>query len=257
MSVPTDSIVEWLRQRLARAGARGFVVGLSGGLDSAVVARLCQAAAPGHVTGVLMPCHGDPQDEADARLAADHFEIPLVRVDLAPAFDVLTEDLIQAAASVPVEQLAGAGPSDDVKARVPMANVKARLRMTTLYFLANSLSYLVAGTGNRSELSIGYFTKYGDGGADLLPLGDLLKGEVRAAARRLGVPEPLIDKTPSAGLWPGQTDEADMGFTYAELESYLTRGPETVAPALVMRIERLVRQSEHKRALAPSPDTPL
>ena len=257
MSVRIDSIVEWLRQRLAHAGARGFVVGLSGGIDSAVVARLCQMAAPANVLGVLMPCHGDPDDDADARLVADHFGIPFVRADLAPAFDVLAEDLLQAVAAVPKEQLAGTRPSDDITARVPIANVKPRLRMTTLYFLANSLNYLVAGTGNRSELAIGYFTKYGDGGVDLLPIGDLLKGDVRAAARELGVPEPVIERAPSAGLWPGQTDEGEIGFTYAELESYLTRGPETVAPALVMRIERLVRQSEHKRALAPSPDTTL
>ena len=116
---------------------------------------------------------------------------------------------------------------------MPIANVKPRLRMTTLYFLANTLNYLVAGTGNRSELAIGYFTKHGDGGVDLLPIGDLLKGDVRAAARDLGVPEPIIDKAPSAGLWAGQTDEGEMGFSYAELERYLTKGPETVAPALV------------------------
>ena len=257
MSVRIDSIVEWLRQRLAHAGARGFVVGLSGGIDSAVVARLCQMAAPANVLGVVMPCHGDPDDDGDARLVADQFGIPLVRVDLAPAFDVLAEDLLAAVAAVPKEQLAGTPPPDGITARVPIANVKPRLRMTTLYFLANSLNYLVAGTGNRSELSIGYFTKYGDGGVDVLPIGDLLKADERAAARELGVPEPVIERAPSAGLWPGQTDEGEIGFTYAELESYLTRGPETVAPALVMRIERLVRQSEHKRALAPSPDTTL
>jgi len=111
----------------------------------------------------------------------------------------------------------------------------------------------VVGTGNRSELSIGYFTKYGDGGVDLLPIGGLLKSEVREAARALGVPEPVIEKAPSAGLWLGQTDESEMGFTYAELENYLTKGPETVSPALAMRIERLMRGSEHKRTLAPTP----
>jgi NAD+ synthase len=115
---------------------------------------------------------------------------------------------------------------------------------------------MVAGTGNRSELSIGYFTKYGDGGVDLLPIGELLKSDVRALAREFGVPESLIEKAPSAGLWLGQTDEAEMGFTYAELEDYLTKGPQTVSPALAMRIERLIRASEHKRALAPTPGTP-
>ena len=108
---------------------------------------------------------------------------------------------------------------------MPVANVKPRLRMATLYFVANSLNYLVAGTGNRSELTIGYFTKYGDGGVDLLPIGSLLKSEVRKLARELGVPQPIIDKPPSAGLWVGQTDEEEMGFSYADLERYLTDGP--------------------------------
>ena len=251
MSPRIDGLVDWLRQRLSQSGAGGFVFGLSGGIDSAVVARLCQMAAPGNVAGVLMPCHSDPTDEADARLVADHFNIPIARIDLAPAFDLLTGDLRRALASLPQEQLAAAHAADDIKARVPAANVKPRLRMTSLYFVANSLNYLVVGTGNRSELSIGYFTKYGDGGVDLLPIGGLLKSQVRAAARELGVPAAVIEKAPSAGLWLGQTDEDEMGFGYAELEDYLTKGPETVSPALAMRIERLIRQSEHKRGLAP------
>jgi NAD+ synthase len=250
----TDAIVEWLRQQLARSGARGFVFGLSGGIDSAVVARLCQIAAPGSVAGVLMPCHSDPRDEADAKLVADHFQIPTIRVDLAPPYDAFTGTLQRAVKDLPQELCPDAAhASTDIKAKLPLANVKPRLRMTTLYFVANTLNYMVAGTGNRSELSIGYFTKYGDGGVDLLPIGNLLKSEVRAAARGLGVPDPVIEKAPSAGLWLGQTDEAEMGFSYAELEDYLTKGPQTVSPALAMRIERLMRGSEHKRALAPAP----
>ena len=254
MTTGTEAIVEWLRQRLARSGARGFVFGLSGGIDSAVVARLCQLASPANVLGVLMPCHSDGRDETDARLVADHFQIPTIRVDLAPPYDGFLETLQQAATAIPVEQRPDAAhQSQDLKAKLPLANVKPRLRMTTLYFVANTLNYMVVGTGNRSELSIGYFTKYGDGGVDLLPIGNLLKSEVRAAARALGVPDPVIEKAPSAGLWLGQTDEAEMGFTYAELEDYLTKGPQTVSPALAMRIDRLMRSSEHKRALAPAP----
>jgi NAD+ synthase len=254
MTRSTD-IVEWLRQRATAAGARGFVVGLSGGVDSAVVARLCQLASPGALVGVIMPCHSDPRDEADARLLADHFGIPAVRVDLGPAFDRLVDDLGLALSRLPADlQPIAPGEALDIKARVPVANVKPRLRMTSLYFVANSLNYLVAGTGNRTELTIGYFTKYGDGGVDLLPIAGLLKSEVRAMAAELGVPQPIIDKAPSAGLWLGQTDEGEMGFTYADLEKYLTQGPEGVAPALALRIERLERGSEHKRALAPSPE---
>lgn len=255
MSAQTESIVEWLRARLNAAGSKGFVVGLSGGIDSAVVVRLCQMAAPGAVAGVVMPCHSDPRDEADAMLVANHFDVPAIRIDLAPAFDMLTGALQQAIATLPADicpTLPNA--STDIKARVPIANVKPRLRMATLYYVANTLNYLVAGTGNRSELTIGYFTKYGDGGVDLLPIGNLLKSEVRAAARELGVPSAVIEKPPSAGLWLGQTDEDEMGFTYADLENYLTAGPATVSPALGMRIERLVRVSDHKRALAPTPD---
>jgi NAD+ synthase len=254
MSRTTDPIVQWLRQRLTESSARGFVFGLSGGIDSAVVARLCQEAAPANVVGVLMPCHSDPRDEADARLVADHFRIATLRVDLASTYDHFTSTLGDAVKALPAAQFPDAAhQTQDIKARLPMANVKPRLRMTTLYYVANTLNYMVAGTGNRSELSIGYFTKYGDGGVDLLPIGDLLKSEVRAVARELGVPDPVIDKAPSAGLWLGQTDEAEMGFSYAELENYLTKGPQTVAPALAMRIERLIRVSEHKRALAPAP----
>ena len=145
-------------------------------------------------------------------------------------------------------------PADPLRGRVPIANIKPRLRMTTLYFFANTINYLVAGTGNRSELSIGYFTKYGDGGADVLPLAHLVKSEVRALARELNVPPAIIERTPSAGLWLGQTDEEDMGFTYADLERYLEEGPQGVSPALAMRIERLVRMSDHKRQLPAIPD---
>ena len=254
MSAQTEAIVEWLQGRLKAAGSRGFVVGLSGGIDSAVVVRLCQMAAPEGVVGVVMPCHSDPRDGSDAMLVAKHFKVPAISVDLAPAFDTLTSALQSAVASLPAGLVPASGGSEDIKARVPLANVKPRLRMTSLYYVANALNYLVAGTGNRSELTIGYFTKYGDGGVDLLPIGNLLKSDVRAAARELGVPSAIIEKAPSAGLWAGQTDEGEMGFTYADLENYLVAGPDAVTPALGMRIERLIRASEHKRALAPAPD---
>ena len=254
MDARAVELAEWIRQRVNAASARGVAVGLSGGIDSAVVVRLAQMAVPQQVVGVLMPCHSDPRDEADARLVADHFDITTIRVDLAPSYDRLVADVKSAVSRLPTEQ--GPVPAADIvdiKARVPLANIKPRLRMTTLYYIANALNYLVAGTGNRSELAIGYFTKYGDGGVDLLPIGNLLKSEDRALARSLDVPASIIDKPPSAGLWLGQTDEAEMGFTYADLENYLTNGPQAVAPALAMRIERLMRASEHKRELAAAP----
>src|SRR5262249_58437304 len=112
---------------------------------------------------------------------------------------------------------------------------------------ANSVTYVVAGTGNRSESSIGSFTKYGDSGVDLLPIGHLVKSEVRALARELKVPAAVIDRAPSAGLWIGQTDEEAMGFSYADLERYLEEGPQGVPPPLAMRIERLIRATEPQR----------
>jgi NAD+ synthase len=244
-----------MQQQVADAGARGIAVGLSGGIDSAVVIGLASMAMPGHVVGVLMPCHSHPDDEAHGTLVAAHFGVRTVRVDLAPSYDRLVADLEAGLSQLPGEQYPVA-PADevDVKARLPLANVKPRLRMTTLYFVANALNYLVAGTGNRSELAIGYFTKYGDGGVDLLPIGRLLKSEVRAIARELKVPDPIIDKAPSAGLWLGQTDEAEMGFSYADLERYLAKGPGAVSPALGLKIERLARASDHKRSLPPMPE---
>jgi NAD+ synthase len=251
MSADVDHLVRWLDERLQTAGSKGFVVGLSGGIDSAVVARLCQIARPGETLGVLMPCHSDPRDELDARIVADQFRLQTIRIDLAPVYDRLLVDLGSALASTgaPRER-----PPDDPRARLPMANVKPRLRMTTLYFVANSLNYLVVGTGNRSELTIGYFTKHGDGGVDLLPLAGLVKSQVRALARELAVPSPIIEKPPSAGLWLGQTDETEMGFTYADLEQYLNGGPDAVAPAIAMKIDRMARASEHKRQRPLTPE---
>jgi NAD+ synthase len=235
-----EPLAAWMRQQLVAAGARGFVVGLSGGVDSAVVARLAHLAAPQKVVAALMPCHSDPEDEHDAEFVAKHFALATVRIELSEAYDAL----------VPAVQRA----VGDERARVPLANIKTRLRMTALYFLANQRQYLVAGAGNRSEIAVGYFTKYGDGGVDLLPLGHLLKSDVRALARELGVPPAIINKPPSAGLWIGQRDEEEMGFTYDDLERYLEEGPQGVSPALAMKIERMIRLSEHKRELPAIPD---
>jgi NAD+ synthase len=231
-----ERIAEWMGRQLAAAGARGFVLGLSGGLDSAVVARLAQLAAPGQVIAAILPIHSDPE------------------VDLSDAYDATIAAAQTALQALPPDTR-GPRPADPFRARLPLANVKPRLRMTTLYFLANSVDYLVAGTGNRSELAIGYFTKHGDGGSDLLPIGQLVKSEVRALARELSVPSAIIERTPSAGLWIGQNDEEEMGFTYGDLQRYLEEGPQGVSPALAMKIERLIRSSDHKRVLPPMPDS--
>ncbi len=239
-------LVQWLRDRAEEAGARGFVFGLSGGIDSAVVSRLCQMAAPNRVLGVILPCYSHAQDEADAYVMADAFGIPTAKVDLGDTFDSLTGQLHAA-----IKGLPRTVHVTDIKQQLPEANIKPRLRMASLYFIANSLNYLVVGTGNRSEITLGYYTKYGDGGCDVLPIGALLKSEVRSLAKELSVPKAIIEKAPSAGLWIGQTDEAEMGFTYDTLEKYLTEGPSAVAKETANRIEQLIRASGHKRALPP------
>lgn len=248
MAPLAEQMAGWLRQQVSSAGAQGLVVGLSGGIDSAVVARVAQLAMGNDVVAVIMPAHSDPQDEADARLVADHFALRTVRVDLSGPFDTLVTAVQGGLAALPRATAAGAESPD----RMALANVKPRLRMTTLYFVANRLNYLVAGTGNRSEISIGYYTKYGDGGVDLLPLASLVKSEVRALAAELDVPRRVIDKAPSAGLWLGQTDEGEMGFTYADLERYLREGAGAVPPDVAERIERLAGASDHKRRMPPA-----
>jgi len=236
-----EHLTAWIHDEVTASGGAGTVFGLSGGIDSAVVAALAKRAFPHHTLGVVMPCHSAPQDAEDAMLVAHHFGIPTSTVDLGGVYDTL---LAQLAACC----------SDMGMSRMTDANIKPRLRMTALYAFANQLGYRVLGTGNRAELTIGYFTKHGDGGCDLLPLGSLVKSEVRGLARELGVPAAVIDKPPSAGLWAGQTDEGEMGLTYEELDAYLLTGE---APAAVKtRVDAMNAASGHKRALpriAPKP----
>jgi NAD+ synthase len=231
----------WIRAEVTAGGGCGAVFGLSGGIDSAVVAALAKQAFPHHTLGVVMPCHSDPRDAADGALVAHHFGVPSATVDLGPVYDLLLEQLADSSSNLPESRLA-------------IANLKPRLRMTTLYAFANQLGYRVLGTGNRSELAVGYFTKYGDGGVDLLPLGGLVKSEVRDLAASLGVPARIITKPPSAGLWADQTDEAEMGLAYEELDAYLLTG--AASPAVKARADTMNTASEHKRALpriAPKP----
>lgn len=233
-SILLNSIENWLREKLRAAGEKGGIVGLSGGIDSAVVAAILKRVCGDRMMSVIMPCHSHPEDRLHAELVARHFELPLLVVDLTATYDTLL-------AAIPAPGSEGT--------KLATANLKPRLRMITLYCLAQERNLLVCGTGNRVELTVGYFTKYGDSGVDLLPLGDLLKGEVRQLASLLGVPAPVIDKPPSAGLWQGQTDEGEMGVTYDELDRYLARGEghEKVRDF----VEHSRARSEHKRNMPP------
>ncbi len=231
-----DKLISWIRDKVLAAGCKGVVVGMSGGLDSSVLAVLCQRAFPQNMLGVLMPCHSSQEDGEHAQAVASQFSIPTKIVVLDTVFDTLLKAL----------------PSDRVESsvsRLAKANLKVRLRMLTLYYFANQLKYMVAGSGNRSELSVGYFTKYGDGGVDILPLGNLGKGQVRELASFLGIPQQIIDKPPSAGLWQGQTDEGELGLSYEELDRYLVTGK--ASTEVRKKIESMIAASNHKR-LPPS-----
>jgi NAD+ synthase len=245
-----NKITEWLNKQVAEARAQGLVFGLSGGIDSACVSRLSQLATPNSCLGVIMPCHSNPQDEKDALLVASHFQIQTIRVPLEKTYDTLRGTIEESL--LDIKQLQHSA-TDDTQAKVSSANIKPRLRMSTLYLMANRLNYLVAGTGNRSEIAIGYYTKYGDGGVDLLPIGQLVKREVQDLASELGVPSQIIEKTPSAGLWLGQTDEKEMGFTYEELEQFLNGKVKNISPEKIDRIKHLMAMSAHKRSLPPMP----
>ena len=205
-------MAEWLRERVHEAGARGIVLGLSGGIDSAVVARVAQMAVPDGVMTVVMPAESDPRDAEDAALVASTFGLPVITIDLARPVDVLLVQAQQALGTWPP----GTAPDDEKAARLAHANLKPRLRMTTLYYVANRLNYLVAGTGNRTEIAIGYYTKYGDGGVDLLPLATPPTGGVmrevvaRAVELAPGRPggwgkRPAPRHEPGCGtcIWPG------------------------------------------------------
>jgi NAD+ synthase len=250
-----DGIAAWLRSHMDQAGASRLVLGLSGGIDSAVVCALCtMAAGPARVVAAIMPIQSRAADLHDAETVARTFDVAPYLIDLAPAFDALVSAMPQDGAAGLEDD--GVDPETRERRRqLALANVKPRLRMTSLYYLANRYNGLVVGTGNKTELRIGYFTKYGDGGVDLLPLGDLDKTAVRALAQTLGVPEPIIAKAPSAGLWEGQTDEAEIGITYADLDSALTKlhdgRASEIDPAIAARIATLVSVSEHKRRPAP------
>jgi len=245
LTVRINQTVTWLRERVAEAKTKGLVVGISGGVDSAVVAGLCSRAFPEHCIGVIMPSQSDPDDKEDALWIAEGFEIRPIEVNLGGAHTQIMgqvkKDLESQGYKLEEEKLS-------------QGNLKARLRMSTLYSVANALNYMVVGTDNAPESYTGYFTKYGDGGVDLLPISSLTKAEVRAWARMLGLPMRIATRVPTAGLWEGQTDEAELGLTYDQIDRYLIG--EKVSSEVQERVEALHRQSDHKRHLPPSLELP-
>ena len=237
MELKVNAIVDWLQSKVRQARSKGLVVGVSGGLDSAVVAFLIKRAFPDNSLGVIMPLKSNPKDVADAQKVVEKCGIEHLTIDLSPTHKILYDEIKR--------QLLENNHWDEASDRIADANLRARLRMSTLYTLANHYQYLVVGTDNAAEWYTGYFTKYGDGGVDLLPIVDLTKTEVRGMAEFLGVPKEVIEKKPSADLWEGQTDEDELGTTYEKIDAFL-RG-ETIPEEDRQLIENLHKRTEHKR----------
>ena len=222
--------VAFIRALVADAHVNGIVFGNSGGKDCALVGILCKAACENTV-GVLMPCASSQnygQDTEDGLAVAEQFGIETRRVDLTGARAALLAALPEAVEMTPAS----------------IANLAPRLRMTTLYAIAGSENRLVAGTGNRSERYMGYFTKWGDGAFDFDPIADLTVTEVYEFLEYLNAPRSVIEKAPSAGLFEGQTDEKEMGVSYAAIDAYILHGVGTERDVSV--IERYHSRAGHK-----------
>jgi NAD+ synthase len=249
-----EHLVEFIADTVGDAGADGAVLGLSGGIDSTTVAHLAaEALGSDGVRGLVMPSGVNPEaDETDAERVADALDIEYDVIDIAPVVDAFVD-------------AAPPGAADD---RMALGNVRVRTRAVLNYFVANAGNRLVLGTGNRSEAATGYFTKYGDQAVDCNPIGNLYKCQVRQLARAVGVPEDLVTRTPSAGMWEGQTDETEMGLGYDELDAILalhvdgplsksaTRRTLGVPESAVERVVELYERSAHKRAMPPAPAPP-
>ncbi|MCE4620014.1 MAG: NAD+ synthase [Desulfurococcales archaeon] len=250
----SNKIGEFLVSKLEEAGAEGFVVGISGGVDSATTFALAvKHVGKDKVLPLIMPdSEVTPEEDVrDAKELVELFGLKPHVINIAPIVGVYKS-------AIPIYE-------NDEADKVPLGNTRARIRMTLLYYYANKLNRLVLGTGDRSEILIGYFTKYGDGGVDLLPIGILYKNQVRRLAVHLGVPEKIAFKPSSPRLWPGQTAEGELGVSYEQVDLVLYSifdlkiPPEEVPEAtgvpeeVVRRILDLHKKSEHKRQPPPTP----
>lgn len=225
--------VEFIKNIVKNANADGIVFGNSGGKDSALVSILCKKACE-NTLGVMMPCQSKQNYESDmqdAKAVAEQFGIETVVVDLTKVKETLLES-VSAVADI---------------SKMANANIAPRLRMTTLYSIAQTRNSLVAGTGNLSEATMGYFTKWGDGAHDFNPIADLTVTEIFEFLRFLNAPLSIIEKAPSAGLFEGQTDEKEMGITYAEIDKYIKTGEATEETK--KKIETAKARSRHKHEM--------
>ncbi len=241
---PRRLIVNFIKDYVTRIQVKGVVMGLSGGIDSSLVATLaCEALGPESVLGLMLPVDAkkDANNIKDATELAESLHMRLEMFEL--------KDVVKAYTPLSLD-------------KISFGNLTARLRMVTWYAKANQEGLLVLGTGNKTELMLGYFTKYGDGGTDILPIGDLYKENVWDLARVLEIPDKIVRKVPSAGLWKGQTDEGEIGISYAELDTILylklERGMSGddiikwgIEKSKVQKVIRMMNSSEHKRSPLP------
>lgn len=245
-----DQISGFIRDLVAKSGCKGLIVGMSGGLDSAVTTKLCiDAIGADKVMNIFMPSRITPPSDYTltselCKMWGTEYKV----IDIQPAVDTFTGMLFS-----------------NVEAPLEKGNISARCRMIVLYNRAKKIEYLVAGTSNRSEYMMGYFTKFGDGASDIVPTIDLYKTQVWQVAELIGVPQEIIDKVPTAGLWEGQTDEEEMGITYRDLDLTLNGisfglSDEEISKFTGVQVSKIsevrerVRRMEHKRVQAARPD---
>ena len=246
-----NKLVAFIHQKVQESGVRGAVIGLSGGIDSALTAYLTvEALGADKVLGLLLPEKGitSEQDIDDAMEVVRLLGIEHKIIDISKVLNSFSFTI----------------PDFNKNNLLAGGNLKARTRMCILYYHANLMRRMVVGTGNKTELLLGYFTKYGDGGVDIEPIGGLYKTQVRALSRHIGVPARIIEKTPTAGLWPGQTDEGELGVTYEVADKILTMlvdeksnisDVKLVFPARqVDRLAALLKSNEHKRQTPAAPE---
>lgn len=241
-----EGAITWIKEYVKQTGAKGVVVGNSGGKDSAtVIAMATKALGKENVVTVSMPCHSISTDFDDAKLVADTFEVKFLKVDLTDTYNELER---ATNISIGQELLEENSFSINELSKEATINIKPRLRMTTLYGIAQSLGYLVIGTGNLCEAMVGYTTKWGDNSSDFNPIGNFTVDEVLAIGKYLGVPEKILQKAPNDGLG-GKTDEEKMGIKYHQIAEMIETGntDENAKKEILKRYNA----SKHKRELVP------
>lgn len=242
-----EKIVIFIRSKIKESGANGAIIGLSGGIDSTLTAYLTTGAiGPNNVLGILLP----EKNVTSKQDIGDTIEITKILGIDHKLIDI--SNIIQSFLSTI--------PDFDKINLIANGNIKARIRMCILYYYANITNRIVIGTGNKTELLLGYFTKYGDGGVDIEPIGDLYKTQVRGLSRYLNISSRIIDKVPTAGLWPEQTDEGELGITYETIDKILymlvdekqdmSIVKKKFPSEYVDKLVRLMNTNKHKRILA-------